>query len=109
MGSFPGGADECPPLSLAIRTAASRSAWVSKSPSHWWNVSGERRGTVRALCPSTAALSKQGSEHQEGKKHPHVPAGTEKLMCMDAKEVRGKSVLPKGSWVFERFHGFWLS
>ena len=58
-------------------------------------MSGDQGGTVRALCPSAAAPSRQGSEHQEGKKHPNVPAGTEKVMCMDAKEVRGKSLLPR--------------
>lgn len=34
------------------------------------------------------------SEHQEGKKHLCVPAGTRRVMGIDEKEVRGKSLLP---------------
>lgn len=47
-----------------------------------------------SLYPSAAAPNRQGSEHQEGKKHLSVPAGTRKVMCIDAKEVRGKPLLP---------------
>lgn len=52
-----------------------------------------QRGTVRP-CTPLLLLQAGRSEHQEGRKHLCVPAGTRKVMDIDAKEVRGKSLLP---------------
>lgn len=75
MGRFPGGADDCLSLFLAVGAVISGNAWLSKS-----QMGHEQRGTVRPV--SICCCSKQaGSEHQEGEKHLCDPAGSRKVIA----------------------------